>query len=205
MNRLKNFLKENYIDIFKPIIVLLAICLIIPLALSVTNKVTAERIAELQTKQQTETMAKLIEADKFNEQALETDATAVSYYTALGKDGETKGFVFITSAKGYGGEISVMTAINTEGEILKIAILDATNETPGLGQNVTKENFYSQFSEKASSITVKKNGANPELNEVNAVTGASISSRAVAAAVNEALDNFSIILSTESEVADSAK
>ncbi len=51
-------------DIIKPVAVLLAICIIIPLALSVTNKVTAKKIAELETENSKKNMAALLSADK---------------------------------------------------------------------------------------------------------------------------------------------
>ena len=101
------------------------------------------------------------------------------------------GYIFTTSEKGYGGEVSVMTAIDTDGNIKAVSVLDASNETPGLGQNVTKSGFYSQYSGLSGEISVVKSGADSENNEIDAVTGATISSRAVTAAVNRALQNFS--------------
>ena len=48
MSKFIEAIKKNREDIIKPVGVLLAICIIIPLALSVTNKVTAKKIAELE-------------------------------------------------------------------------------------------------------------------------------------------------------------
>ena len=79
----------------------------------------------------------------------------------------------------------VMTAIDPELSIIGIKILDASGETPGLGQNVTKESFYGQFKGKG--------------NKINAVTGASISSKAVTDAVNEAYKYASEILAKGAE------
>lgn len=184
----KDFFKTAmFKDIVKPIVVLLAICIIIPLALSVTNGITADRITKLNEQNAKATMNKLLKADSFEE--LTFGKNEFVYYTGI-KDDKTVGYIFTTSSKGYGGEVSVMTAVNTEGKILQVAILDATNETPGLGQNVTKESFYSQYENKIFGIEVKKNGAKEENNEINAVTGATISSKAVTTAVNDALNKF---------------
>ena len=183
MSKFTDFLKNNKNDIFKPIIVLLAICIVIPLALSLTNELTADRIAKLAAENEKATMSQLIEAETFDKHE------KFDFYIAKSQD-EVKGYIFVTSAKGYGGEVSVMTAIGTDGKVQDIAILDATSETPGLGQNVTKESFYSQFSGKSGEITVVKNNADSK-SEVNAVTGATISSRAVKDAVNKALANYS--------------
>ena len=192
MSKFTDFLKNNKSDIFKPIIVLLAICIVIPLALSLTNELTADRIAKLAAENEKATMSQLIEAETFDKHTFTSTSKEekFDFYIAKSQD-EVKGYIFVTSAKGYGGEVSVMTAIGTDGKVKEISILDAANETPGLGQNVTKENFYSQFKNKVKGVTVVKNGADSANNEVNAVTGATISSRAVTTAVNEALENFS--------------
>ena len=105
-------------------------------------------------------------------------------------DGETAGYIFKTSEKGYGGAVSVMTAVNPDGTVKSVAILDVSNETPGLGQNSAKESFDSKYSGKNSGISLLKNGADSDKNEVNAVTGATITSTAVNKAVNKALQNF---------------
>lgn len=192
-----------YKDIIKPVCVLLAICVIIPLALSLTNKVTADKIAELEEKNSRETMANLIEADEFNENELEDGGESFTYYIAV-KDGETVGFIFKTAEKGYGGDVSVMTAVNPDGTVKSVAILDVSNETPGLGQNAAKESFYSQYAGKKSGISLLKNGAETAKNEVNAVTGATITSTAVNKAVNTALEQFESVKSNE-EVTEGEK
>ena len=65
MSKFTDFLKNNKNDIFKPIIVLLCICIIIPLALSLTNKLTADRIEKLRVENENAQMSNLIKADKF--------------------------------------------------------------------------------------------------------------------------------------------
>ncbi len=191
-----DFIKKNWNDIFKPVVVLLAICVVIPLALSLTNKITVKRIAELEKKNTNETMTSLISAEEFEEKTFGSE-NIFNYYVAKSEDKEI-GYIFVTKAKGYGGEVSVMTAVNIDGTVKSVAILDASNETPGLGQNVTKESFYSQFTGKKEGVKVLKNGADSEKNEIDAVTGATISSRAVTKAVNEALENYKIVKSLSS-------
>lgn len=189
-------IKQNKNDIIKPVAVLLAICIIIPLALSLTNKITKDKIAELDEKNSRETMADLIEADSFTEGEFKNGDTEFTYYSAV-KNGETVGFIFKTAEKGYGGDVSVMTAVNTDGTVKSVAILDVSNETPGLGQNAAKESFYSQYTNKKSGISLVKNGAESAKNEVNAVTGATITSTAVNKAVNKALKEFESIKSSK--------
>lgn len=196
MAKLVEIIKQNKNDIIKPVAVLLAICIIIPLALSLTNKITKDKIAELDEKNSRETMADLIEADSFTEGEFKNGDTEFTYYSAV-KNGETVGFIFKTAEKGYGGDVSVMTAVNTDGTVKSVAILDVSNETPGLGQNAAKESFYSQYTNKKSGISLVKNGADSDKNEVNAVTGATITSTAVNKAVNKALKEFESIKSSK--------
>ena len=187
-------------DIFKPVIVLFSICIIIPLALALTNSVTSERISELQKKTQTQTMQKLVKADSYELNNYSDGETEFAYNIA--KNGETaEGFIFTTSAKGYGGDVSVMTAVSSEGKIIEVAILDVSNETPGLGQNATKKSFYSQYEDKTRDVELIVK-ATPEegKNQIMAISGATITSTAVNNAVNEALDNFKIIKDSQSEV-----
>ena len=193
LSKCKDIILKYKDDILKPVIVLLAICIVIPLALAVTNAVTVDKIAALEVQKSKEAMQSLISADSFEEQKMDDGSL---YHIAL-KDGETVGYIFSTAAKGYGGDVSVMTAIKPDGTVKSVAILDVSNETPGLGQNAAKEDFYSQFEGKAEDIKLLKNGAEAKNNEIDAVTGATITSKAVTNAVNEALERFNKISGSE--------
>lgn len=185
MSKFIEAIKKNREDIIKPVGVLLAICIIIPLALSVTNKVTAKKIAELEAVNSKKNMQSLIDADNFEE----CESGEITYYAAI-NGGETAAYIFTESSKGYGGDVSVMTAIKPDGTVAGVAILDVSGETPGLGQNAAKESFFSQYIGLKKGVSVLKNGAKAENNEVDAVTGATITSTAVTRAVNKALDDF---------------
>ena len=185
MSKFIEAIKKNREDIIKPVGVLLAICIIIPLALSVTNNVTAKKIAELEAANSKKNMQSLIDADNFEE----CENGEITYYAAI-NGGETAAYIFTESSKGYGGDVSVMTAIKPDGTVAGVAILDVSGETPGLGQNAAKESFFSQYIGLKKGVSVLKNGAKAENNEVDAVTGATITSTAVTRAVNKAFDDF---------------
>ncbi len=185
MSKFIEAIQKNREDIIKPVGVLLAICIIIPQALSVTNKVTAKKIAELENENSKKNMQSLVSADDFEK----CSDGGIEYYTAI-KGGDTAAYIFTESAKGYGGDVSVMTAVKPDGTVAGVAILDVSNETPGLGQNAAKESFYSQYAGLKNGVSLLKNGAKAENNEVDAVTGATITSTAVTRAVNTALDDF---------------
>ncbi len=193
--KIKDLFTKN--EIVNPTAVLAIICVVVTLALSSTNLLTYNKIEALAIQTQNEAMSKLIEADEYHELPATTSDGDITYYTAI-KGGETIGCIFVTKANGYGGIVSVMTAVDMNGSVIAVEILSAADETPGLGQNVTKPDWYSQFAGLKDDITVIKGGsANAENNEINAVTGATISSKAVTTAVNQALDYAAEIIAKE--------
>ena len=85
------------------------------------------------------------------------------------------------SAKGYGGEIRLMVGLTAERKVVSYQTL-AANETPGLGAKLGDAEFARQFGGKdGPSLKVKKDGG-----EIDAITGATITSRAVCEAISDA-------------------
>lgn len=173
-------------EIIIPTFVMICICIIITAALSGTDMITKEKIAQITEKTQIEAMSRVIDADTFTPLELKEADSVTQYYLAE-NSGEIVGYVFINDAKGYGGDVSVIVAVKADGSINAVEVLDVSGETPGLGQNAGKEGFYGQFAGLSDKISVVKNGADSGQNEINAVTGATVTSRAVTSAVNEAL------------------
>ncbi|MBQ9515440.1 MAG: FMN-binding protein, partial [Ruminococcus sp.] len=152
--------------------------------------VTAKKIAENEAQSKKESMFAVVpDAKDFDE--LEAD---VLY---LGKDdsGNTVGYAISTSTQGYGGQVKVMTGIDTEGNIVGVDVFYNDDETPGLGKNTSNESFRDQYkglsayenimvSKDFSSVVDDSTTGNTQT--VDAVTSATISSRAVTKAVNEA-------------------
>ena len=172
-------------EIAVPALILCAICLIITGALSVTNFITKDTIEalNLQTEKEARTVAANFEAGDSEE----------SYYVGKADDGSEKGYVFTTTAKGYGGTIQVMTGINTEGEITGVTIL-SLDETPGLGMNAQNASFTDMYKQTVpeGGFNVIKSGTAGDGNIV-ALTGATITSQAVTDAVNSAIDQYNEI------------
>ena len=192
MSSFKKFFADSK-PILIPTIVMIAICIVVTGALAGTNLITKDTIKQIEKKQQEDSMKEILEAQTYEEKTVsvkfEDETEECTYYVA--KDGNTeKGYIYIVTEKGYGGDVKVMTALNFEGGIKAVKVLDVSNETPGLGQNTGNPTWYEQFGGLKSDkeITVKKNGADAENNEINAVTGATISSTAVTKAVNKALE-----------------
>ena len=158
-------------DILKPALILFVICLVVTALLAGTNLLTKDKITE-QSALEAEQSRKVVlsDADSFEE--------ADGYYVGKANN-ETVGYVFQTEAKGYGGAVKVMTGISADGQITGVVILEHS-ETPGLGANAEKASFTDQF--KA-----------PSDGEIEAMTGASITSRAVTNAVNEAITKYNTV------------
>lgn len=162
-------------------VILTLICGIAAAGLALVNELTADRIAAAEQKAEQEAMTRVVTADEFSENKITVNGVEHKYYTAV-KDGTQIGYIFTVSKHGYGGNVKVMTGIGTDGKIIAVEVLDASGETPGLGQNVTKKTFWEQFKGLSGSLAVGGN--------VEAVTGATISSKAVTSCVNEALDLY---------------
>ena len=176
--------------ILLPAIALFSICLVATLLLGLTNQVTKDRIAAIAL--QTENDAR---SAVFPEAASFSDAKTVStytYYEAIDHAGNVIGCTFTTSAKGYGGDVSVMTGIRTDGTVRAIEILDVSDETPGLGQNARQNWFKEQFSGMQGEIGVSTASKHTD-NGIDALTGATYTSRGVTDAVNLALSLYAQI------------
>ena len=177
-------------SIIVPTVVMVIISLVVTLALSVSNLITEPKIAKLTEQNTRETLAKVMPAEKYAEKSLKYKDETYGYTEAT-KSGKTLGYIFTVNEKGYGGEITVMVAVNVDCTLKAVEIIDATSETVGLGQKVTEESFLSQFKNiknKTEKISVNKNTYNAEKNEIKAVTGATISSKSVTRAVNKVID-----------------
>ncbi len=174
--------------IVKTAISLFLICAVAAGLLAFINSVTAPIITENNLKSADEARLQVLpDAHEFE---LKTSEDGKEYYVGI-KDGATVGYVFTTSASGYGGVVEVMTGINSEGTVSGISIL-TINETPGLGMNAKKDSFTSQYKDKTGPFTVVKNGTSAE-NDILAITSATITSNAVTKAVNEALDIYNAV------------
>lgn len=109
------------------------------------------------------------------------------FYPAKIKDQMSVTAVQATSEKGYSGKIELMVGLDPYGVIKKIEVL-SHSETPGLGSKITDQAFLSQFIGKtleSEEFKVKKDGGT-----IDAISGATISSRAFCDAVTQAIDAF---------------
>lgn len=195
---MKKMLRDTFI--------LFMITLFAGFILSVVYEITKEPIAiQAETTRQEAFAAVFKDASEFETiELVETDTKAVlenagitgvtvnEAVKALGKDGSQLGYcITVTSHEGYGGDIKLTVGINMDGSLNGISILEIS-ETPGLGmkaESVLQPQFEGK---KAERFEYTKNGSTAE-NQIDAISGATITTEAVTNAVNASLEIFRTI------------
>ncbi len=176
-------------QILIPTVALFIICLVATTLLALANNVTAPIIKKNSAQSEAESrMEVLSDAKSFEDKTFE----GISYAVGLDGDNNQVGMVFSTTSKSYGGDLVVMTGVDNDGKVTGIQILQIS-DTAGLGMKAQTDSFKDQFKGLVNGIKVAKNTADHDNNEILALTGATITSNAVATAVNEALDSFKTI------------
>lgn len=185
----------------KDALILFVITLISGVLLGGVYEVTKTIIAQRQEEAKLKTYQEVfMDATAFEEnteltqKAAETDLSAYEKVTvdevldAKDASGNVIGhLVTSTSKAGYGGEVTISIGITSEGEITGIGYL-ALNETPGLGMKASESEFKDQFAGKnAAQLTLVKGGGASGDDQINAISGATVTSSAVTNAVNAAL------------------
>lgn len=183
-------------EILIPTVSLFVICLCVTALLAVTNAVTKDAIAYQQELSAAESRQAVC-PDAVDFEKVEYDVQGVECYKAFDESGNLIGYAISSASRGYGGDVKVMTGVNAEdGSVIAINVYDNSGETPGLGVNTSGEKFTSQFAGLSSGtgVTVDKDaGKNPDSVAVDSVTGATISSRAVTNAVNQAFEAYNAV------------
>jgi electron transport complex protein RnfG len=161
------------------------ICLAATLVLAFTYEVTKPKIAAAMFREEQEALKAIIpEADSFKPGTIGD----IEYFEAF--KGPTRiGYCLKVIGSGYGGYMRIIVGIDAEGTIKGLRILEH-QETPGLGSKINETRpgesepyFLKQFKGKNARTVTVKNG-------IDAITGATISSKAVTDAINKAVVEF---------------
>ena len=164
-------------SVLKPAVVLVVICAIVGFLLGTVNNLTLPTIMANREARAWATYSSLIpEASDFV--ALECDVPGV---TACMEAADGRGFAITAQAKGYSSQVPMAVAFDDEGVITNVIGMDNT-ETPGLGTKVKEPAFTDQFIGRAAEPIT--------LDDIDAITGATISSKAALAALNEAIEAY---------------
>lgn len=175
---------SNWNKIFKPIVVLVIICIVVTGALAATNGVTAPIITAATEEAERASRSELLpEAEDFDE----VTGVEVANVSAIYKSTNDVGVVITSSAKGYGGDVVVMTAFNPDGTIKQIKVTEQA-ETKGIGSKVVDTpSYWENYQGLDASQPLVLN------EDVDAVTSATISSTALINAVNSAIEAYNAI------------
>jgi electron transport complex protein RnfG len=156
-------------------------------AFEVTKEPIAARVAADKKAAMTELLPT---ADKFDTSDAKLDANKISEVNVALKGSEIVGYAIKVAPIGYGGPVETMVGISADGKVTGIKIL-ALAETPGLGANAPKPEFSGQYKNKPTeeNLEVVKIAPTKE-NQIQAITGATITSKAVTLGVNDAIDFY---------------
>ena len=165
------------------VVMLFVVAVACAVILSFVYAYTAPRIADTQMKLTLAGLEQVIEADRFVEVVPET------LWQALDSLGDQVGIVFRVFPQGYGGPIPVTVGLDMAQRITGIRVATAAeglSETPGLGSKITGDDFTAQFSGKcAADVALQQDGGT-----IQAITAATISSRAVASGVKKGIETY---------------
>ena len=166
----------------KSLVILATICVIVAIALAATNVLTAPKIEENEKEKTEKALLELLpdsgkisKIENLDSYTLPKSVTEV--YRA-----ENGGHVIKLKVSGYGGDIVIMCGISPEGKVVKTRYLSG-NETKNIG-----EAAINVLSDKV----IGKDKDN--INEVDTVANATVSSKAYRSAVKDALDAVSILV-----------
>ena len=194
--------KAELMELLKNTLVMLAIAVVAGGILGVVYEVTKEPIAIMEAKEKQAANQKVfmlassfsdsIDISGLTSETLENDYSGVDItdcIEAYDAEGNILGYVLeVTSHEGYGGDIVFRIGIENDGNINAISITDIS-ETAGLGMRA-EEVLVPQFKNRnEASFEVTKTGAISD-NQIDAISSATITSKAVTKGVNAALVFF---------------
>ena len=187
--------------IIKNTLILTVITLVAGLLLGAAYEITKEPIAQSEENAKREAWQAVFpdaDADAFESVDVDTDI-ANQVIKDLGisgsidevctvDGGETGYMITTTDGEGYGGDIQVTVGITADGTVSGVSFL-SISETAGLGMKATEASFYEQYvGVQTDQFYVSKDGGEGE--PIDALSGATITTRAVTGAVNAALAYF---------------
>ena len=177
-------MKKSFNEIIKPVLVLVCICLVVTAMLAYINSVTSPIIAKAEQEKTEQAMSEVLtEADSFKPLEIENlpDRVTVVYTANNGS-----GYVFMLTTKGYGGDMKLICGMKSDGTIEQCKTLSHA-ETSGLGSKTAEDPYRNQYIGKNSDT----------LSEVDAITGATISSTAYKNAIEDAFKAFDMVKEAE--------
>ena len=173
-------MKKSFNEIIKPVLVLVCICLVVTALLAYINSVTSPIIAKAEEEKTRQAMTEVLsEADSFEKLEIENlpERVTEAYSATNGA-----GYVFMLTTKGYGGDMKLICGMDADGVIEQCKTL-LHAETSGLGSKTAEDPYRNQYCGKSADT----------LREVDAITGATISSNAYKNAIEDAFKAYDMV------------
>ena len=173
-------MKKSFNEIIKPVLVLVCICLVVTALLAYINSVTSPIIAKAEEEKTRQAMTEVLsEADSFEKLEIENlpERVTEAYSATNGA-----GYVFMLTTKGYGGDMKLICGMDADGVIEQCKTL-LHAETSGLGSKTAEDPYRNQYRKKSAET----------LGEVDAITGATISSTAYKNAIEDAFKAYDMV------------
>ena len=172
--------ESNTKFILRLALTLLAICGVVALALAGVNELTKDRIAELKAGAAGAAIQEVLPGGGKAADFKDDTGKVVAAYAG------DNGYAIQVVVPGFGGDLEMMVGVSKSGEVLGISII-AHSETSGLGAVAASDteagqSFRNQFVGMSGTLAVNKGGG-----KVDALSGATITSRAVTDGVNTAI------------------
>lgn len=177
--------------------ILLLISCFVACTVAVVNKITAP-VIEANTGETVKASIDLlfdgnsgfddITADCLTDGLLSEAEAVQSVYRVKSGTGGEDSYCVLSRAAGYGDDIELLVGFSCDGLIVGVRVIEASGETPGIGQRVTEEAFLAQF----GGLKYNADGT-----KIDGVSGATVSSTAVVKAVNAACTVMDAILEAE--------
>ncbi len=160
-------------------VILFAFAAVVAVALGLVNRITQERIETFAAEKTAAAMQEVLPAERYDPVA-DSAAGKLDLVREIYAAGD-QGWVIMVTPSGFGGEIEMAVGVDKSGAVTGVSIV-SMSETSGLGANARRESFRSQYAGKSGSVALRKQGG-----EIDALTGATVTSTAVTKGVNAAL------------------
>ena len=176
---------KHWKDILISAMALMLITGVVTAALAGTNALTADAIAKRVEETENAARLEVMDAERFEKATVQVDKVAQEYYVAYRADAVV-GYVFTTVASGKSAGLTVLTGISVDGTITGVIVTE-DNETAGYVDKVNKEGLLTEL--KGKPAVALQMGA-----DVDAVSGATKTSKGVVTAVNQAIAAYQVIV-----------
>ena len=182
------FTKKDVRDVLNTGVKLFVITSVVCVMLFFVNYVTKDRIAEFELTKINNAITALIgddeglridKADDYGEKNIK-DVYVVT--KGDGDDQKVFGYCVYVTDKGYGGEMDLLVGLTANGYVSGIEVI-SDKETAGIGKKVLSGDFMTRFNGRGGEVVLGEDG-------INAVSGATITSKAVTRCVNTVLEFY---------------